>query len=641
MRRREERGVRVRRARRNRIEDATTRMNSESAPFIIDNWLATMGVTALVALVVCYVFCIRTYGVLGAGDRIFSVGKSALLDIALLSPRRTMAIAWLAVKESVRKQAAAGLILFILVLAFGLWFLDSESTDPAALYVSYVLPAVTYLMLLMAVITSAFSLPNDIKNRTIYTIVTKPVRPSEIVLGRILGFTFVCTVPLLFMGVSSYFFVVRSLDHRHELAAEDLDPVVSASGSGSGSSGVLEGTTSTAQGHAHRIAVDASGSGVTQMSDSSKLALDESAGFLERFGQSHWHRVTASERNGKRVYTVGPPEGQFHARVPIAGLLSFRDQMGNSNSEGLNVGNWTKRGYVAGGTLSAAMYRFNGVEEKDFPDGLRLQMDIRLFRTTKEGLDKPILGSLVVRNPNTGLKSSPRNFAAREYYTLEQFIPRTLSDPSGKPLDLFRDLVHAGGVIVELQCIPASQHFGVGPNDVYLLAREGRFDVNFAKAFVGIWLQCFLAVAISVFWSTFLSGPVAMLATAITLITAVMKPMLYLVIQRKLFGEHQDSGGIFESFYRILAQKAPAIELDEGTTTDIIHFVDKWVGRGIEEGFRFVPDFASMNDSESVARGFDISSGVLWNHALQAGAFAVPLFIAAFLIFKLVEVAKS
>jgi len=621
-------------------------MNSETVLFEIVPWLATMGFTALVVLVVCYLFSVRHYGFLGAGDRIFGVASSALFDLIFLSPRRTMAIAWLAVKESVRKQAAAGLILFLLVLAFALWFLDPDSIDPAALYLSFVLPAINYLMLLMAVITSAFSLPNDIKHRTIYTIVTKPVRPSEIVLGRILGFTFVCTVPLVVMGVCGYFFVVRSLDHRHELVAEDLQPVTAKAGttaSGTPGSGVavLEGTTSTVRSHTHRIAVDAAGSGVTQMSDSSKLALDDSAGFLERFGQSHWHRVTASERNGKRIYSVGPPEGQFHARVPIFGKLSFRDYLGNTSSEGLNVGNWTKRGYVAGGTLSAAMYRFDDVDERDFPDGLRLQMDIRLFRTTKEGLDKPILGSLVVRNPNTGLKSTPRNFAAREYYTLEQFIPRTLTDASGKPIDLFRDLVHAGGVIVELQCIPASQHFGVGPADLYLLAREGRFDLNFAKALVGIWLQCVLAVTIAVFWSTFLSGPVAMLATTITLIAAVLKPHLQTVVARKLFGENQDSGGILESFYRILAQKAPAVELDAGTTTDVIKFVDEWVGKAILEAFRFVPDFAGMSDVESVSRGFDIRPDVLLNHLLQAGAFAVPLFIVAFLIFKLVEVAKS
>ncbi|MCE9607441.1 MAG: hypothetical protein K8U03_21350 [Planctomycetia bacterium] len=616
-------------------------MNPESIPFDFKSWLQTMAVTAGVAVAVCYLFTALRYGPLSAGDRLFAVAKSALKDLLFLSPRRTAAIAWLSVKESIRKQAVAGLILFLLVLAIALWFLDPESVDPSALYVSFVLTAVNYLVLLMAVVTSAFSLPNDIKNRTIYTIVTKPVRPSEIVLGRVLGFAFVCTVPLAIMGISSYFFVVRSLDHTHTLTAADLRTVATSGlGASAPEVGTQEGTTSTVRNHKHRIAVGPQGNGTTQMSDSSKLAADDSDSFLERFGQSHWHRVTGSQRDGKMVYTVGPPEGQFHARVPIFGTLTFKDPEGNTNSQGLNVGNWTKRGYVAGGTLSAAMYKYDDVYESEFPDGLRLQMDIRLFRTTKEGLDKPILGSIVVRNPSTGLTSAPRNFAAREYYTLEQFIPRALTDVAGKPIDLFKNLVHDGTVIVELQCIPRSQLFGVGPTDVYLLAREGRFDVNFAKAFFGIWLQALLTVTIGVFWSTFLSGPVAMLATTITIIAAVMKPVLISVAQGTLFGTAVHSGGMLESAVRVLQQKATAIELDEGMTTEVIKAFDKQMSWVVEGLLRFVPDFAGMSDVENVARGFDLSPALVFEHALQAGAFAIPLFLAGFLIFKLVEVAK-
>ena len=218
----------------------------------------------------------------------------------------------------------------------------------------------------------------------------------------------------------------------------------------------------------------------------------------------------------------------------------------------VDVGNWTKRGYVAGGTLAAALYTFHDVDEKLFPDGLRLQMDIRLFRTTKEGLNRPILGSIVLRHPLTGLASAPRNFAAREYFTLDQFIPRKLTDPSGKPLDLFKDLVHDGSVVMELQCIPRSQFFGVGPADVYLLAREGRFDVNFAKAFAGIWLQMVLTVVIGVTWSTFLSGSVAMLATAVSIFGAVLKPALIKVAEGNLYGTSTKSGGMMESAVRCL-----------------------------------------------------------------------------------------
>jgi hypothetical protein len=47
-----------------------------------------------------------------------------------------------------------------------------------------------------------------------------------------------------------------------------------------------------------------------------------------------------------------------------------------------------------------------------------------------------------------------------------------------------------------------------------------------------------------------------------------------------------------------------------------------------------------MSDVDSVARGFDISTHLLWEHVVQTGAFAVPLFLVGFLGFKLVEVAK-
>ena len=84
------------------------------------------------------------------------------------------------------------------------------------------LTATTYLVLLMALFLSAFSLPADIKNRTIYTVVTKPVRPGEIVLGRILGFTAIGTLLLVVMGLVSYVFVVRVLDHTHEVEVASL-----------------------------------------------------------------------------------------------------------------------------------------------------------------------------------------------------------------------------------------------------------------------------------------------------------------------------------------------------------------------------------------------------------------------------------
>ena len=129
--------------------------------------------------------------------------RDAAVDLTHLSPRRVWALAWLAVKESIRRRVVVVFAVFIVILLFAGWFLDPGSADPARLYLSFVLTATSYLVLLLALFLSSLSLPADIKNRTLHTVVTKPVRRSEIVLGRILGFTAVGTALLLVMGRSA------------------------------------------------------------------------------------------------------------------------------------------------------------------------------------------------------------------------------------------------------------------------------------------------------------------------------------------------------------------------------------------------------------------------------------------------------
>ena len=85
-----------------------------------------------------------------------------------------------------------------------------------------------YLSMLFALVLSALSLPADIRDRTLHTVVTKPVRKIEIVLGRVLGFVFVGTVLLAGIGVISYGFTVRSLNHTHQLTADMLHAGIAA-----------------------------------------------------------------------------------------------------------------------------------------------------------------------------------------------------------------------------------------------------------------------------------------------------------------------------------------------------------------------------------------------------------------------------
>src|SRR3954451_25431667 len=176
----------------------------------------------LIVPFVCFVILSLQYG---PSEAFYYVARSIFTavteDLPRFSPRRTFAVARLAVQEAIRNKILVGFGIFLLLLLIAGMFLDTGSRDPvynpARVYLSFVLTSTNYLVILMGLLVSAFSLPNDIKNRTIYTVVTKPIRASEIVLGRILGFASVGTVMLLLMGIISYAFVTWSLNHDHEV----------------------------------------------------------------------------------------------------------------------------------------------------------------------------------------------------------------------------------------------------------------------------------------------------------------------------------------------------------------------------------------------------------------------------------------
>src|SRR5436190_18606589 len=143
----------------------------------------------LVAPFICFVIASLQYGPSEAFYYVARAMFSAVTeDLPRFSPRRTWAVARLAILEAIGNRVLVGFGVFILLLLVAGLFLDVNNNNPSRVYLSFVLWTTTLLVLAMALFLSAFSIPNDIKNRTIYTVVTKPIRASEIVLGRILGF---------------------------------------------------------------------------------------------------------------------------------------------------------------------------------------------------------------------------------------------------------------------------------------------------------------------------------------------------------------------------------------------------------------------------------------------------------------------
>jgi hypothetical protein len=472
---------------------------------------------------------------------------------------------------------------------------------------------------MMALFLSTFSLPNDIKTRTIYTIVTKPVRPLEIVLGRVIGFTIVGSLMLIAMCGISYMFVIRGLDHRHE-----VDEIARITETPAEGSVVWSGTTTIDDHHRHQIRVFQDGLGET----------DQVMG--------HKHRVRRLGEGDGAEYEISAPEGMLQARVPHYGYLRFLDRSGQVG-EGINVGyEWGYRGYIEGGTLSAAIWLFENVTPERYPEGLDLDLNLRVLRSYMGDIERGILGSITIKNPNPSarLDGEPIPFVAREFAIDRHFIPRSLkaidkNDGSVHDVDLFEDLTDDGRVEIWIQCSEQGQYFGMADPDVYILDADGQFWLNFIKGFVGIWLQMLLVNTFGIMFSTFLNGAVSMLATLATIAIALFRGFII-----GLFSGELQGGGPVEATIRVLKQANLTLELEIGSISMfIVQSIDIAFLSFLRALASFLPDYFRFSTAEFVASGYNISSNLLAQHVLITLGYVLVVSMVAYFFLKTRELA--
>jgi hypothetical protein len=564
-------------------------------------------------------------GPLAAGDRVYRGLLSGLADLGGMSCRRVWALARLAIQESLRRNVLVVLGLFALIILFAGWFLDPASVNPGKLYLGFMLAATNLLVCLVTLVLSVFSLPADIKAKAIQTVTTKPVRTGEIVLGRFLGFAMVGTALLAVMGVAGWAFVVRSVGHAHVVADADVQPVRAEDGTISG----FEGRTSFDRGHRHRLDLAADGTGTTDTV------------------QGHRHRVRAIDRGGATAYEIGPPEGLLEARRPLRGRLRFIDREGRPSAKGISVGaEWGYRQYIEGGTLAAAIWTFDGVTEREFPDGLPLEMIVRVFRTYKGIIEKGISGSIRVRNPSTGLQSDPFYFTAKETTIDSLPIPRTLNatsaDGGTRQIDLFADVVADGRVEIVLQCLERAQYYGVAQADFFLRAGDGSFALNYAKSCLGIWFSMLLMTAMGVMFSTFLAGPVALLATLSMAMIGQFREFIAQLFESQVTGDATlvPGGGPIESLYRIVTQTSITLPLDPTPAVQAMKTVDTLLLAPMRLAAGLFPSLSSLGTSNFVADGFDIPFDLLAANGMETLGYVLAFLVAGSFCLRAREVAS-
>ncbi|HEV8003848.1 MAG TPA: hypothetical protein VGP63_28540, partial [Planctomycetaceae bacterium] len=149
----------------------------------VGTWLKVMGACAVLVLVASLA---ASFGLgLNGPVRVLRQLFSAIRDISEISVRRVWALAILTAREAIRRKALLVFGLFAVLFMFGSWFLagTGEKADiQIQSHVVFVFTAISWLVLPVVLMLACWGIPEDIKARSIHTVVTKPVRRVEIVL---------------------------------------------------------------------------------------------------------------------------------------------------------------------------------------------------------------------------------------------------------------------------------------------------------------------------------------------------------------------------------------------------------------------------------------------------------------------------
>ncbi len=121
--------------------------------------------------------------------------------------RSIWAVATNTIRQALRLKIAAAFIILLLVLLPVMGFaLTGDGTLKGRLqtFVSYGLSLTSILLCLLTIVASIYSLTSDISQRQIYTVITKPIRRYQLLLGKMLGVILLDVVLLFFFSSIIY-----------------------------------------------------------------------------------------------------------------------------------------------------------------------------------------------------------------------------------------------------------------------------------------------------------------------------------------------------------------------------------------------------------------------------------------------------
>jgi uncharacterized membrane protein YhdT len=601
-------------------------------------------------------------------------------EVFAVRGRRLYSIARLSIYEANRRMWAPWVVLsvFLLVLAFTHWFLQPPRVaEMGRLYVGTLSLLCSVLLTVMVTILTPLSIPTDIQQQTIYTVVSKPVRRLELIWGRMIGYMALVTVLVVTFGLISLVYLWRTvgstITETENLAvkarkegrmtdfkvlrdqADQLRTRMSARVPIKGSLSFVD-----SRGTPHAVGIDV-GSEQSMREPRSHIEGATPSAAIWSFGivpdpftppgrppMLINRRIPVAEfiKSGSvewyldRVYDLTAQierskQDKNQPNVPAAELAKLDAAMARNQNEldraRSEYDALSKRADDLKAQAVAADASGEPAKAKALRDEIlgissepiTVEMSFNVYRTTKGKVGEPVYAEIQAINPRTGKEFEGDVFPIKEYYTNRVQLPASILAGSG------------GSLRLEIRCLSPTQYLGMSESDLYLLARSGNFGFNYMKGLFGVWLQAMVLTAIGVCAGTFLSWPVALLTTVAFFVAGQLAFAFLVDFSRQaILG-----GGPFESLIRILTHDNQMSDLTPTAGVVLAKTLDSLVMPVMSMLVYLVPNFQALDVSNMVADGFMVSWRLIGLNTLLALAYVLPFSFAGYLILKNREVA--
>ena len=553
---------------------------------------------------------------LGGLFALIGIGLPFVKSLAKIRYRRLAALTILGFREAWRSRLFWVFLLILLpFLVPANWFVQIKPENELRSTLAIISLFMNILLLLPAALLASLSIPTEIKNQNLYTVVTKPVERFEIVFGRFVGYVTLMTVAIaLVTGVSWLFIRTTSFDEKSQ--AESFKarvPVRGAMKFMSRKQG-FEGTNVGREFDYRRYIAGAPNSPQRAVWGFDELPAvrpgQESVPCEFTFDI---YRMTKGVENRGVDVTVRATTWQTGQKPPT--------------EPGDPAWKWT-----------------DPAREKAYVEEAKRL--VRELKSLPPGADvNP--AELSRARPGTP-EWKAVNELARKFGFFE-IAGKELYDYRTSGVDLPAGLVELANegtppgeagrreprLRIYVNCTTGGQMLGMAEGDLYLLEGQRGFSQNYFKAAVGLWCRVVIVIGLAVVLSTYLTFVVAFLGAALIFLSGYGIEHITDVSSGQSY-----AGGPFKALTNLLKAETPTAQADPNSAvTNVTGFSDQFVAWVFRRVVNMIPDVESYSWTNYVSEGFDVPAECLVMNVVVTAAYLLPWFILGYYLMRSREVA--